>query len=101
MLYVSCWGTGELKQFDVSDPAQPRQIGSAGLGGIVRRTAHPAEPDLPLAGGPQMVEVSRDGRRVYLTNSLYGAWDDPFFATGVGSWVGKVHTHSRHGGPPP
>ena len=24
-LYVSCWGTGELKQYDVSDPAQPRR----------------------------------------------------------------------------
>ena len=22
-LYVSCWGTGEMKQFDVSDPANP------------------------------------------------------------------------------
>jgi selenium-binding protein 1 len=26
-----------------------------------------------------MVEVSRDGKRVYWTNSLYGAWDDQFF----------------------
>ena len=75
MLYVSCWGTGELKQFDVSDPAHPREVGSVHLGGIVRRTAHPAAPSQPLAGGPQMVEVSRDGRRIYLTNSLYGAWD--------------------------
>ena len=31
------------------------------------------QPDRPLNGGPQMVEVSRDGRRVYVTNSLYGA----------------------------
>ena len=27
-LYVSCWGTGEMKQFDVSDPANPKQVGS-------------------------------------------------------------------------
>ena len=47
--------------------------------GIVGRVAHPAAPDERLAGGPQMVEVSRDGRRVYLTNSLYGAWDDQFY----------------------
>src|SRR5690348_12724524 len=51
MLYVSCWGTGELKQFDVSDPAQPREVGSVHLGGIVRKTADPAAPDEPLAGG--------------------------------------------------
>ncbi len=29
-LYVSCWGTGELKQFDVTDPFHPRETGSAG-----------------------------------------------------------------------
>ena len=26
-LYVSCWGTGELKQFDVSDPFNPVETG--------------------------------------------------------------------------
>ncbi|WP_214366187.1 selenium-binding family protein [Pseudonocardia sp. H11422] len=90
MLYVSCWGTGELKQYDVSDPAHPRETGSVRLGGIVGRTAHPAEPNLPLAGGPQMVEVSRDGRRVYMTNSLYGSWDDQFYPDGVGAWMAKI-----------
>jgi selenium-binding protein 1 len=97
-LYVSCWGTGELKQYDVSDPANPREIGSVHLGGIVRRAAHPAAPDLPLAGGPQMVEVSRDGRRVYLTNSLYGSWDDQFYPDGVGSWLAKLDTDPAAGG---
>jgi selenium-binding protein 1 len=98
MLYVSCWGTGELKQYDVSDPASPREVGSVHLGGIVRRTPHPAAPDLPLAGGPQMVEISRDGRRIYVTNSLYGAWDDQFFPEGVGSWMAKMRTDPRAGG---
>ena len=98
MLYVSCWGTGELKQFDVSDPASPREVGSVQLGGIVRRAAHPAAPDERLAGGPQMVEVSRDGRRIYLTNSLYGAWDDQFFPDGVGSWMAKIDTDPVVGG---
>ena len=41
MLYVSCWGTGELKQYDVSDPAHPREVGSVRLGGIVGRAPHP------------------------------------------------------------
>ena len=70
-LYVSCWGTGELKQYDVSDIFHPRETGSVRLGGIVGRQPHPAAPDQPLGGGPQMVEISRDGRRVYVTNSLY------------------------------
>ena len=97
-LYVSCWGTGELKQFDVSDPAAPREIGSVRLGGITGRVAHPAKPGLPLAGGPQMVEVSRDGRRIYLTNSLYGAWDDQFYPDGVGAWAAKIDTNPATGG---
>jgi methanethiol oxidase len=98
MLYVSCWGIGELKQFDVSDPASPREVGSVHLGGIVSRAAHPAAPDERLAGGPQMVEVSRDGRRIYLTNSLYGAWDDQFYPDGVGSWMAKIDTDPVVGG---
>ncbi|MBQ6640190.1 MAG: selenium-binding family protein [Saccharopolyspora sp.] len=89
-LYVSCWGTGELKQFDVTDPALPRETGSVHLGGIVGRRPHPAAPASPLSGGPQMVEISRDGRRVYLTNSLYGAWDDQFYPDGVGAWMAKL-----------
>ena len=89
-LYVSCWASGELKQFDVSDPAHPVETGSVKLGGIVRHASHPSAPDLPLSGGPQMVEVSRDGRRVYFTNSLYGAWDEQFYPEGVGSWMAKV-----------
>ena len=89
-LYVSCWGTGELKQYDVSDPFHPRETGSVRIGGIAGNVAHPARPDQPLYGGPQMVEVSRDGKRVYFTNSLYGAWDDQFYPDGVGAWMAKL-----------
>jgi selenium-binding protein 1 len=97
-LYVSCWGTGELKQYDVSDPGNPREAGSLHLGGIVRRTAHPAEPDLGLRGGPQMIEISRDGRRVYATNSLYASWDEIFYPEGVGAWVAKIDADTGSGG---
>ena len=87
-LYVSCWGTGELKQYDVSNPRAPREVGSVRIGGIVERTAHPASG--PLNGGPQMVEISRDGKRVYLTSSLYAAWDEQFYPDGVSGWMTKI-----------
>jgi selenium-binding protein 1 len=90
LLLVSCWGTGELRAYDVSDPLNPRQTGSVRIGGIVDRTPHPSAPDRPLNGGPQMVEASRDGRRVYFTNSLYAAWDDQFYPDGIASWMVKV-----------
>jgi selenium-binding protein 1 len=64
---------------------------------MVRQTPHPAEPDKPLRGGPQMVEVSRDGKRVYFTNSLYSAWDEQFYPAGVGSWMVKLDTAPEGG----
>jgi selenium-binding protein 1 len=89
-LYVSCWGTGELRQYDVSDPFNPRQTGSVRLGGIARRTAHPSRPGTALNGGPQMVEISRDGRRIYFTNSLYSPWDAQIYPDGIRGWMAKV-----------
>jgi selenium-binding protein 1 len=97
-LYVSAWGTGELHQYDVQDPFHPRKTASVRLGGIVGRAAHPSDPDTPLTGGPQMVELSRDGRRVYLTNSLYGSWDDQFYPGGVDPWLIKLDADPDHGG---
>jgi selenium-binding protein 1 len=37
-----------------------------------------------------MVEVSRDGKRVYLTNSLYAAWDAQFYPEGIDGWMVKL-----------
>jgi selenium-binding protein 1 len=80
-LYVACWGTGQVLQYDVSDPHQPKQVGSIEIGGLVHHTRHPSGAQ--WAAGPQMIEISRDGRRLYSTNSLYGAWDRQFYPDGV------------------
>ena len=96
-LYVSCWGTGELRQYDVSDPFNPLLTGTVEIGGIVRRAAHPRQPDKSLNGGPQMVEISRDGRRVYLTNSLYRTWDEQFYPDGIRGWIAKLGVNPRGG----
>jgi len=96
-LYVSCWGTGELKQYDVSDPFNPVPTGTVKIGGIVGRTAHPKNPAKALNGGPQMVEISRDGRRVFVTNSLYRSWDEQFYPDGVRGWMAKVDVNTQGG----
>ena len=80
-LYVACWGTGELRQYDVTDPMKPKLAGSVRVGGIARRTPHPNGK--PFGGGPQMTEISRDGKRVYFTNSLYSTWDAQFYPDGM------------------
>ena len=96
-LYVSCWGTGELQQYDVSDPFNPVLCGSVRIGGIVDRNAHPSEPEKALNGGPQMVEVSRDGRRVYVTNSLYTPWDAQFYPDGIKGWMARIDVEANGG----
>jgi len=93
-LYASCWGTGEFIQYDVSDPFHPKLVGSVHTGGIVRRAAHPSQPKKPLNGGPQMVELSRDGRRIYFTNSLYASWDRQFYPDGIDGWMVKLDVSS-------
>jgi selenium-binding protein 1 len=43
-----------------------------------------------------MVEISRDGRRVYTTNSLYSSWDDQLYP-GLTGWMVKINTDSDGG----
>src|SRR2546427_5267485 len=47
-LYVSCWGTGELLQYDVSDPANPKKTGSVRIGGVASRTPQPQKSETRL-----------------------------------------------------
>jgi len=96
-LYVSCWGTGEIRQYDVSNPFTPKFTGSLRIGGIVDRTPHPGRPEEALNGGPQMVEISRDGRRVYLTNALYSPWDAQFYPDGIKGWMVRIDADQQGG----
>jgi selenium-binding protein 1 len=96
-LYVSCWGTGDLQQYDVSNPFEPKLTGKVRIGGIVSRATHPGAKNGALNGGPQMVEISRDGKRVYFTNSLYGAVDPQFYPEGIDGWMVKLDTDPNGG----
>ena len=58
-LYVACWGTGEMHQYDVSDPMNPVLNGKIEIGGIVTKTKHSNGKEFGY--GPQMLEISRDG----------------------------------------
>jgi len=96
MLYISCWGTGDLRQYDVSDPFHPKLTGTVRLGGIVARASHPKIGG-PVNGAPQMLELSRDGKRIYVSNSLYGAWDAQFYPEGIKGWIAKLDANPAGG----
>jgi len=85
-LYVSGWLHGDLRQYDVSDPANPKLTGQLSLGGLLGK---PSDAGRELNGGPQMLQLSLDGRRLYVTNSLYSTWDNQFYP-GLRSWLLKV-----------
>jgi methanethiol oxidase len=96
-LYVSCWGTGDMHQYDVSDPMKPKLTGKVRIGGIVSRASHPKAAGKKLSGAPQMVEISRDGRRVYFTSSLYGAIDSQMYPDGLDGWMVKLDAGENGG----
>jgi selenium-binding protein 1 len=86
-LYFSNWLHGDLRQYDVSDPGNPRLTGQLQLGGVLGR---PSDAGRDLHGGPQMLQLSLDGRRLYVTNSLYSTWDNQFYP-GLRSWLLRVN----------
>ena len=86
-LYFSNWLHGDLRQYDISDPANPKLSGQLWLGGVLGR---PSDAGRELSGGPQMLQLSLDGRRLYVTNSLYSTWDDQFYP-GLRSWLLRVN----------
>ena len=77
---------GDLRQYDISDPANPRLTGQLWLGGLLGK---PSDAGRDLHGGPQMLQLSLDGRRLYVTNSLYSTWDNQFYP-GLRSWLLKI-----------
>ena len=86
-LYFSNWLHGDLRQYDISDPSNPKLTGQLQLGGVLGR---PHDTDRDLNGGPQMLQLSLDGRRLYVTNSLYSTWDNQFYP-GLRSWLLRVN----------
>jgi selenium-binding protein 1 len=86
-LYFSDWLHGDLRQYDVSDPANPRLTGRLWLGGVLGK---PSDAGRELNGGPQMIQLSLDGRRLYVTNSLYSTWDNQFYP-GLRSWLMRIN----------
>lgn len=89
-LYMNNWLHGDIRQYDISDTANPKLKGQLFLGGIANRKSNvriveDSELDYEptpvfmkgkrLEGAPQMIQLSLDGKRIYCSSSLYSPWD--------------------------
>ena len=85
-LYFANWLHGDVRQYDVSNPAEPKLTGQLWLGGVLGK---PSDGTRELSGGPNMLQLSYDGRRLYVSNSLYSTWDNQFYP-GLRSWLLRI-----------
>ena len=76
-LYFSNWLHGDLRQYDISDPSNPRLTGQVWLGGLLGKA--PEVNGLEINGAPQMIQLSLDGKRLFVTTSLFSTWDNQFY----------------------
>ena len=76
-LYLNNWLHGDMRQYDISDPHKPKLTGQVWMGGLLGRA--PKVNGLEIAGGPQMFQLSLDGKRLYVTTSLFSTWDNQFY----------------------
>jgi selenium-binding protein 1 len=97
-LYFSNWLHGDVRQYDVSDPSKPRLAGQLWLGGVMDKGV--AVRGKKLSGGPQMLQLSLDGKRLYVTNSLYSKWDNQFYPPigKQGSYLACIDCNTDKGG---
>jgi methanethiol oxidase len=97
-LYFSNWLHGDVRQYDVSDPANPKLTGQVWLGGVIGHAADISSRE--MVGGPQMLQLSLDGKRLYVTSSLYSVWDNQFYPdmADKGSWMLQIDCDTQSGG---
>jgi selenium-binding protein 1 len=76
-LYFSNWLHGDIRQYDITDPFHPKLVAQTWVGGkIGKEVIHQGKK---LVAGPQMLQLSLDGKRLYVTDSLFSTWDDQFY----------------------
>merc|ERR1739838_234889 len=114
-LYFSNWFHGDIRQYDVTDTRNPKLVGQIFLGGsicegesvkVTKDTELKSQPKRLLMNGkvvegsPQMLQLSLDGKRLYVTTSLYSGWDKQFYPEmcNKGSWLLQIDVDTVNGG---
>lgn len=97
-LYFSNWLHGDIRQYDISNPSNPKLTGQVWCGGLLGKS-NPVQGH-KLDGGPQMLQLSLDGKRLYATNSLFSTWDNQFYPDLAknGSYLLQIDCDTENGG---
>jgi selenium-binding protein 1 len=97
-LYFSNWLHGDIRQYDVSDPSKPKLTSQVWCGGLLGKGG--SVQGHKLLGGPQMIQLSLDGKRLYVTNSLFSTWDNQFYPEmgEKGSYMLQIDCDTENGG---
>ncbi|VDM97728.1 unnamed protein product, partial [Thelazia callipaeda] len=75
-LYISAWLHGEVRQYNISNPAHPTMISVGGLLHTESPVVFKTMTELKrIEGGAQTLQLSLDGKRLYVNTSLYTTWD--------------------------
>jgi len=114
-LYFSNWLHGDIRQYDITDTRNPKLVGQLFLGGSLQKggpvtvtgdTELSVQPETRYAqgrrieGAPQMLQLSLDGTRLYVTTSLFSPWDKQFYPEmcNKGSMLFIVKVDTKNGG---
>ncbi|XP_028404277.1 methanethiol oxidase-like [Dendronephthya gigantea] len=114
-LYLSNWLHGDIRQYDITDRLNPKLVGQVFIGGsiakggkvkVIKDHELKEQPEAAYAigkkiqGGAQMIQLSLDGKRLYLTTSLFSIWDKQFYPDMIknGSMLLKVDVDTEKGG---
>jgi len=97
-LYFSNWLHGDIRQYDVSDPSNQKLTAQVWCGGLLGKGG--SVQGHKLLGGPQMIQLSLDGKRLYVTNSLFSTWDNQFYPEmgEKGSYMLQIDCDTQNGG---
>lgn len=112
-LYVANWLHGDLRQYNIENRSKPVLTGQVYIGGSIRKdrgvtvtTEGVEQPEalvvkgVEVQGGAQMVQLSLDGKRLYVTTSLFSVWDKQFYPDLVskGAQLLQVDVDTEKGG---
>ncbi|CAE6197801.1 unnamed protein product [Arabidopsis arenosa] len=114
-IYFVNWLHGDVRQYNIEDPKNPVLTGQIWVGGLLQKGSsvkavgedgNTFQFDVPqikgnsLRGGPQMIQLSLDGKRLYATNSLFSSWDRQFYPEIMekGSHIIQIDVDTEKGG---